>query len=123
MKLQRTLTSKTVESDPYSLAETIALIALGPRAKSRGELFAHLKKRGIPEDIANAVLFRLQEQSLVNDEEFARAGSESRQRAKKLSKRVIASELQGSCLTCFSFRRFGRSGNTGKRAGSVFLFF
>lgn len=82
-------------SDPYSLAQTIALVALAPRAKSRGELFAHLKKRGIADDIANAVLYRLQEQGLVNDEEFARAWVESRQRTKKLSKRVIASELRG----------------------------
>ena len=81
-------------SDPYSLAQTIALVALAPRAKSRGELFAHLKKRGIADDIANAVLYRLQGQGLVNDEEFARAWVESRQRTKKLSKRVIASELR-----------------------------
>ncbi len=81
-------------SDPYQVAETIALIALAPRAKSRGELFSHLKKRGIPDDIANAVLYRLQERGYVNDVEFARAWSESRQRAKKLSKRVIASELR-----------------------------
>ena len=82
-------------SDPYSLAQTIALVALAPRAKSRGELFAHLKKRGIADDIANAVLYRLQGQGLVNDEEFARAWVESRQRTKRLSKRVIASELRG----------------------------
>jgi regulatory protein len=81
-------------SDPYSEAQTIALIALAPRAKSRGELFAHLKKRGIAEDIANAVLYRLQEQGLVNDEEFARSWSESRQRTNKLSKRAIVNELR-----------------------------
>jgi regulatory protein len=81
-------------SDPYSLAQTIALIALAPRAKSRGELFAHLKKRGIAEDIAHAVLYRLQEQGLINDEEFARSWSESRQRTKKLSKRAIVNELR-----------------------------
>lgn len=82
------------DSDPYSVAQTIALIALAPRAKSRGELFAHLKKRGIAEDIAHAVLYRLQEQGLVNDEEFARSWSESRQRTKKLSKRMIVNELR-----------------------------
>ena len=81
-------------SDPYSEAQTIALIALAPRAKSRGELFAHLKKRGVAEDIANAVLYRLQEQGLINDEEFARSWSESRQRTKKLSKRFIVNELK-----------------------------
>ncbi len=82
-------------SDPYSLAQTIALVALAPRAKSKGELLAHLKKRGVADDVANAVLYRLQEQGLINDEEFARAWSESRQRSKKLSRRMIAGELRG----------------------------
>ncbi|MBC7464126.1 MAG: RecX family transcriptional regulator [Actinobacteria bacterium] len=80
--------------DLYEDAQSIALIALGPRAKSRGELFTHLKKRGVTEDIANAVLYRLQEQGFIDDEAFARAWSESRQRAKKLSKRMIAGELR-----------------------------
>ena len=79
-----------VESDPYSVAQTIALMALGRRAKSRGELFSLLKKRGIEEEVANAVLFRLQEQGFINDHEFARYWCESRQRTKKVSKRIIA---------------------------------
>ncbi len=83
-----------MDADPYSTAESIALIALAPRAKSRGELFAHLKKRGVTDDVANAVIYRLQEQGFVNDEEFARAWSESRQRTKKLSRRIIAGELR-----------------------------
>jgi len=53
-----------VESDPYSVAQTIALMALGRRAKSRGELFTLLKKRGIEEEVANAVLFRLRNKAL-----------------------------------------------------------
>ncbi len=86
--------SRSIEADPYFIAESIALIALAPRAKSRGELLAHLKRRGTADEVAKAVLYRLQERGLINDEEFARAWSESRQRAKKLSKRVIATELR-----------------------------
>ena len=41
--------SVEVESDPYQVAQTIALMALGRRAKSRGELFKLLKSRGIEE--------------------------------------------------------------------------
>jgi regulatory protein len=81
-------------ADLYSEAQSIALIALAPRAKSRGELFSHLKKRGVAEEIASAVLYRLQEQGLIDDEAFARSWSESRQRTKRLSKRVIAGELR-----------------------------
>ncbi|MFZ9879491.1 MAG: regulatory protein RecX [Candidatus Nanopelagicaceae bacterium] len=88
------LLEEEVASDPYQVGTTIALTALGRRAKSRGELFALLKKRGIPEEAANAVLFRLQEQGFVNDYEFARYWSESRQRTKKVSRRIIIGELR-----------------------------
>ncbi len=81
-----------VESDPYSVAQTIALMALGRRAKSRGELFTLLKKRGIEEEVANAVLFRLQEQGFINDYEFARYWSESRH-DKESFQRIIAGDF------------------------------
>ena len=83
-----------VESDPYSVAQTIALMALGRRAKSRGELLSLLKKRGTADEIANAVIHRLEEQGFVNDYEFARYWSESRQRTKKVSRRIIIGELR-----------------------------
>jgi len=82
------------EADPYSIANTIALNALVARAKSKGELLAHLKKRGVEDDVANATVFRLQEKGLINDSEFAKAWTQSRHTSKKLSKRIIASELR-----------------------------
>ena len=74
---------------------SIALFALAPRAKSRDELFKQLLKRGVESETANAVLDSLELQGLLNDLEFAKLWSESRQRSKKLSKRVIATELRG----------------------------
>ncbi|MEY4163098.1 MAG: hypothetical protein RLZZ79_50, partial [Actinomycetota bacterium] len=88
-----------VESDPYSVAQTIALSALSRRAKSRGELFSLLKKRGTPEEVANAVLIRLTELGFVNDYEFARYWSESRQRTKKISRRIIIGELRSKGIS------------------------
>ncbi len=88
-----------VESDPYSVAQTIALSALSRRAKSRGELFSLLKKRGTPEEVANAVLIRLSELGFVNDYEFARYWSESRQRTKKISRRIIIGELRSKGIS------------------------
>ena len=82
------------EADPYSIANTIALNALVARAKSKGELLAHLKKRGVEDDIAQATIFRLQENGLINDTEFAKAWTQSRHTSKKLSKRIIAGELR-----------------------------
>ena len=82
------------EADPYSIANTIALNALVARAKSKGELLAHLKTRGVEDDVAQATIFRLQEKGLIDDAEFAKAWAQSRHTAKKLSKRIIASELR-----------------------------
>jgi len=82
------------EGDPYSIANTIALNALVARAKSKGELLAHLKKRGVEDDVAQATIFRLQENGLINDSEFAKAWTQSRHTSKKLSKRIIAGELR-----------------------------
>lgn len=87
--------SQEVVADPYSEAMSIALYALAPRAKSRDELFKQLLKRGIDRETANSVLDSLELQGLLNDLEFAKLWSESRQRSKKLSKRVIAGELRG----------------------------
>jgi regulatory protein len=64
------------------------------RAKSKGELLAHLKKRGVEDDVAQATIFRLQENGLINDSEFAKAWTQFRHTSKKLSKRIIAGELR-----------------------------
>ena len=64
------------------------------RAKSKGELLAHLKKRGVEDDVANATIYKLTQNGLINDGEFAKAWVQSRHNAKKLSKRIIAGELR-----------------------------
>jgi regulatory protein len=82
------------ERDYVGAAQTICLNALAVRAKSRGELAAQLKRRGIPLDVANEVLDRLERSKLINDLDFARAWSKSRLSSKKISKRVLARELR-----------------------------
>jgi regulatory protein len=69
------------------------------RAKSKGELLAHLKTRGVEDQVAAATIFRLQEAGLVNDQEFALAWATSRHNHKKISKRVIATELRQKGVT------------------------
>ena len=82
------------ERDYVGAAQTICLNALAVRAKSRGELAAQLKRRGIPADVATEVLDRLERSKLINDLDFARAWSKSRLSSKKISKRVLAQELR-----------------------------
>jgi len=72
----------------------MALHALAPRARSRSVLHKNLLTRGVDEENAAGVLDALELQGLLNDLEFAKIWSESRQRQKKLSKRVIGSELR-----------------------------
>ncbi len=69
------------------------------RAKSKGELLTHLKARGTEDQVANATIFRLQEAGLVNDQEFAIAWATSRHEHKKISKRIIATELRQKGVT------------------------
>ena len=82
------------ERDYAGAAMTIATNALAMRAKSRGELAAQLKRRGIPLDVANDVLDRLERSKLIDDLEFARIWSRTRLSSKKISKRVLAQELR-----------------------------
>ena len=49
--------------------------------------------------MAQATIFRLQEAGLVNDQEFALAWATSRHNHKKISKRVIATELRQKGVT------------------------
>lgn len=91
--------AEDLESDPYSTAQTIALTALSRRSMSRGELSSLLKKRGAAEDVTLALLTRLEELGFINDYEFARSWSESRQRTKKVSKRIIIGELRGKGIS------------------------
>jgi regulatory protein len=86
-------------SDPYETAYAIALNALVARAKSKGELLTHLKARGVEDQIAQATIFRLTEAGLVNDQEFALAWAKSRHEHKKISKRIIATELRQRGVT------------------------
>ena len=82
------------ERDYAGAAMTIATNALAMRAKSRGELAAQLKRRGIPLDVAEDVLDRLARSGLIDDLDFARQWSRSRLSSKKISKRVLAQELR-----------------------------
>ena len=49
--------------------------------------------------MAQATIFRLQEAGLVNDQEFALAWATSRHEHKKISKRIIATELRQKGVT------------------------
>lgn len=86
--------SEEVESDPFSVALTIALTALGRRSLSKLELSKHLSKRGASDEIRDLVLLRVEEMGYINDLDFARVFSDRTRRIKKSSKRAISQGLR-----------------------------
>ncbi len=79
-------------ADPIAVAREIALRQLTVRARSRAELERALARKQVPTEVAAAVLDRLAEVGLVDDEVFARdwlAAGDRRQR----SRRALLAEL------------------------------
>ena len=83
-------TSETREEQ----AHTDCLRLLTVRARTRAELAGRLAKRGYPDDVAETVLNRLAAAGLIDDEDFAQQGVQSRQRNAGKGKRALAAELR-----------------------------
>jgi regulatory protein len=82
------------DADPESVARTIALRMLDRQPRTRLELERAMARRGVPSDVAAAVLDRFTEVGLVDDEAFAQAWVDSRHRGRGLAKRALSSELR-----------------------------
>ena len=72
--------------------ECLRLLTLAPR--TRAQLAGALKKRGIPGEVADAVLGRFTDVGLIDDAAFARAWVESRLHGRGLSTRALSAELR-----------------------------
>ena len=81
------------EPDPHDLARQIVLRQLAMAPRSRAELEAKLAQRDCPVDVAAAVLDRLTEVGLVDDEAYALTLVRSQQAGRGLAKRALAREL------------------------------
>lgn len=83
-------TSETREEQAH--ADCLRLLTV--RARTRAELAERLTKRGYPDEVAEAVLSRLAEVGLIDDEDFAEQWVKSRQRNAGKGKRALAAELR-----------------------------
>ncbi|WTT40755.1 recombination regulator RecX [Kitasatospora sp. NBC_00085] len=81
-------------ADPEARARDICLRLLTGAAKSRKQLADALRKREIPDEVAEQVLTRLEEVGLIDDAAFAQAWVESRHAVRGLSRRALAQELR-----------------------------
>lgn len=83
-----------LDADPEAVARTIALRKLTAQARTRQELDQALQKKNVPDEVVAAVLDRLEEVGLVDDEAFAQSWVESRQQRRHLSRSALRRELQ-----------------------------
>ena len=81
-------------SDPETVARLICLRLLDRRARSRVELAEQLRKRGIPDDAARAVLDRFTEVGLIDDAALAGAIAGAQHRERGLARRAVAVKLR-----------------------------
>jgi regulatory protein len=63
-------------------------------ARTRRQLADALRRKEIPDEVAEAVLDRLEEVGLVDDAAYARGWVEQRQRSRGLARRALAGELR-----------------------------
>jgi regulatory protein len=85
---------KPAHEDPEAKAREICLRQLSFAPKTRSQLKEALLKREIPEDVADAVLYRYADVGLIDDAAFARAWVESRHHGKGLAGRALKAELR-----------------------------
>ncbi|MEY9876838.1 SOS response regulatory protein OraA/RecX [Streptacidiphilus sp. MAP12-33] len=81
-------------ADPASRARDICLRLLTGQARTRRQLADSLRRKEIPDEIAEQVLDRLTEVGLIDDAAYARSWVEQRQRSRGLARRALAGELR-----------------------------
>lgn len=80
--------------DPKSVARLICLRLLTAAPRTQAELATALRRRGIPDNAAQAVLARFAEVKIIDDATFARAWVESRHHGRGLAGRALGAELR-----------------------------
>ena len=79
-------------SEEAARAICLRLLTAGPR--TRAQLATALRKRRIPDEVAESVLSRFAEVGLIDDAAFARAWVESRHHGRGLARRALRAELR-----------------------------
>jgi regulatory protein len=82
------------DADPEEVARQICLRMLTAAPRTQAQLAAALRRRGVPDEAAEAVLARFAEVRLIDDATFARAWVESRHHGRGLAGRALAAELR-----------------------------
>jgi regulatory protein len=86
--------SSDVDADPAAVARAIALRQLTAGPRTRAQLAAAMRRRGVPDDVAESVLDRFEDVALVDDQEFARQWVTTRHTGRGLARRALSYELR-----------------------------
>lgn len=90
----RQATDPEPDADPEAVARQICLRMLTTAPRTQAQLATALRRRGVPEDAAAAVLARFAEVKLIDDAMFARAWVDSRHYGRGLASRALGAELR-----------------------------
>jgi regulatory protein len=82
------------DADPEVVARQICLRMLTVAPRTQAQLATALRRRGVPEYAAEAVLARFAEVKLIDDAMFARAWVDSRHHGRGLASRALGAELR-----------------------------
>jgi regulatory protein len=80
--------------NPEEQARALCLRLLTGTPRTRRQLADAMRKREIPDDVAEHVLERFQDVGLIDDQAFANAWVESRHHGRGLARRALARELR-----------------------------
>jgi regulatory protein len=86
--------AEQVDEDPEARARQVCLTLLTLAPRTRAQLAVALRKRGIPDEAADAVLARFEDVGLIDDAAFARSWVESRHYSRGLAGRALTAELK-----------------------------
>ena len=85
---------ESVAEDPEARARQVCLRLLTLAPRTRAQLAEALRKRGIPDEVAENVLGRYADVGLIDDAAFARSWVESRHHSRGLAGRALSAELK-----------------------------
>jgi regulatory protein len=77
-----------------AVAREICLRLLTASPRTRAQLADALRRKDVPDEVAERVLSRFTDVGLIDDEAFARAWVQSRHTGRGLARRALASELR-----------------------------
>jgi regulatory protein len=79
---------------PEEEARALCLRLLTGTPRTRGQIADAMRRRQIPNDVAERILERFEDVGLIDDSAFAAAWVESRHRGRGLARRALARELR-----------------------------